>query len=296
MYPIIVSPHKFGIKDEKDRIFVPLMLDSLRKTNPNIDIYFPNPNSFSLNIKGIKDISFINNEIDGLNELREKYVHFSTNPAEFEIACIERFFILRHVVKKLGIEKFFTIETDCLIFSSFNEDFERNKLKNHATYLTDNTCISTGFLTLDFLENYCNSVLNTYNSNKVVDCMRGWYAEYIAGNNLGGICDMTFCSAMSTGWLDFDKYEIYNFCEVQEINGKFTAYDNFCIRDKFLNIDKKIIMDKSIYDGYSIKKYFHDEKGYFVKFEEDERCVYLNTIHAQGNAKKIMGLLYVNHF
>ena len=296
MYPIIVSPHKFGIKDEKDRIFVPLMLDSLRKTNLNTDIYFPNPNAFPLDMESINDVFYLNDKIEGLEELRKIYVHLSTNPADFELACIERFFILRHIAKNFGIEKFFTVETDCLVLSNFNDEFIKNMLNSNSAYLTDNTCISTGFITLEFLNSYCDGVLTAYGSNKVVEYMQNWYADYIANKNLGGICDMTFCSAMNSGWLDFEVFKTLNFCEIHESNGKLSVYDNFCIKDSFMNTNKKLIMSNSIYDGYAIKKYYHDEQGYYVKFEEDEQKVYLNSIHAQGNGKKLMGLLYVKQF
>ena len=112
MHPIIVSPHKFGLKDGMDKIFFPLMLNSLRQSNPGANIFLPNENGFKFNIAGIDEIDIDTKKIPGIEEIRRTYVHLSSNFENFELACIERFFILREVAKKIGVSEFFTIESE----------------------------------------------------------------------------------------------------------------------------------------------------------------------------------------
>ena len=290
-YPIIVSPHKFGIKNDLDRVFFPIMLSCLIQSNPNAKIYLPNENPFNLNINGIEEISFDSERLGDIRELRKVYVHLSTNPLAFELACIERFFILRHISKQFQIENFFTVESDCLIFKDINLINNHLGIANSISLLTDLTCISTAYITSYFLEAFCVGVLNAYNTPSIVESMKSWYSEYIASGKKGGICDMSFCNAIRTGWLNFEKLDVVDISTIYEWNGNFHAYDNFFSRNRLGLKNSEIVMSESIFDSYPAKKYSIDSEGIFV-MTVDQRKVYLNSMHGQGNNKKLMGLIY----
>lgn len=293
MYPIIVSPHKFGLKDDLDKVFFPLMLHSLRKFNPNTKIYVPNANSFELKIKGIEEINFKTEEILGIEEIRKNYIHLSTNHENFELACIERFFILRAMAKNLRIDKFFTVESDCLIFSDLNILHKRLELDDDVTLLTAKTCISAAFITMDFLDVFCDGILKAFKSEETIAQMKNWYQDYRSAGNNGGICDMTFCTAIDIGWFGFQKMPVKDICSPYNEDGRKYALDNF-FSASYISSYKDIIMEKSIFDGYPVKKYDFDNFGVYV-LSRDFGRIYLNSIHCQGFNKKLMGLLYTQY-
>jgi hypothetical protein len=293
--PIIASPHVFGLKDEKDLIFLPLSMASVKLSNPDTRIIFPNLNNSILNIAGIEEIKLSASQIEGINQLRNSYLHLSTNTAAFELFCIERFFILRHVAKSFNIAEFFTFESDCLIFKSFDCSREYLDLNSKTPALTNLQCISTAYLTLEFLELFCESVLRAYGDSSVLKYMKEWYQQYTQGGRKGGISDMTFCKAMSTGWLNFPKININEFCQLYlSKDGTYRSFDTFLFTDAIPGDDRKIVMQESLLNGAIAKKLSYDQSGVSIGLDDASR-VYLNSVHAQGNCKKDIGVIFSNY-
>ena len=293
--PIIASPHVFGLKDEKDLIFLPLSMASAKLSNPDTRIIFPNFNNCILNIAGIEELKLDALHIEGINQLRNCYLHLSTNTAAFELFCIERFFTLRHVAKSLNITEFFTFESDCLIFKSFECSREYLDLSSKTPALTNLQCISTAYLTLEFLELFCESVLRAYGDPSVLKYMTDWYQEYTHCGRKGGISDMTFCKALSTGWLNFPKIDINEFCKLYlSKDGTYRSFDTFLFTDKMPGDDRKILMEESRLNGSVAKKLFYDRSGVSIVLDDASR-VYLNSVHAQGNSKKDIGVIFSNY-
>jgi hypothetical protein len=292
---IIVSPHTFGIKSEMDKIFLPLMLSSIKKTNKDARIVFPNPNDFKLSLSGVEEYPLMGLKIDGLSEFKKAYVHLSSNPSQFESACFERFFILRHISKKFGIDNFYTIESDCLLLKPIDDMCKALKLKKSEPVLTDEQCISTAYLTYDFLDKFCEGVLRAYQTSKILEQMTSWFLEYSKSNS-GGVCDMTFCSAMKTGWFGQEKIAMHNFSTLYNKEGELHFFDNFFHKNSIFSDPRKFFMDKNLFtENYPIKKYEIVSGEIFTQLDDGSR-VQMSSLHFQGNNKKIMGIIYSNLF
>jgi len=296
---IITSPHQFGIKDEKDRIFLPLMLSSIKLTNPDANIYSPNPNGFSMDYQGICDISYKPYDIPGIEELRKRYFHLSTNPEQFELACIERFFVLREVALQNKLDSFYTVESDCLIFDRLEDPVNFHKELygpvNNKIFLSDMRCISTAYLTLEFLDSFCDSILKIYSSESGLNDIKLWNEEYRQNNIDGGVCDMVFLSAAKWGWWGFNNVEIVDYCGIYEKNDEKHAFDNFMSQDHFYGDMRKVIMGGSPFDDYRIKKTsFSGKKPSIVL--DDGAMINMSSLHFQGDAKRFMGVAYANFF
>jgi len=203
---------------------------------------------------------------------------------------------LRHVLRLYKIKSFYTIESDSLVFERINLIHENLNFPDNKTLLADKKCISIGYLTEDFLENFCEGVLRAYKSAHIVNYMKGWFDDWVANDNLGGICDMSFCKSLTTGWLGQEIMEIDDFGTPYVINNKKRVFDTFIINDTLLDHDeRKIIMTTSQFDGTPLKKVNHDNNGSYICFEDGER-VYLNSIHCHGPIKKLMSYLFFDHF
>lgn len=292
---IIVSPHTFGIKSEMDKIFLPLMLSSIKKTNKNARIIFPNPNDFKLSIAGIEEYPISGLEIEGLSEFKKAYIHLSSNPSQFESACFERFFILRHIARKFGIDKFYTIESDCLLLKPIDDISKALKFSADEPALTDEQCISTAYLTYDFLDRFCEGVLKAYQTSKILEQMRLWFLEYSKSHS-GGVCDMTFCKSMKTGWFGQEKIIMNNFSSLYGNDAKLHFFDNFFHKNSILSDPRKFIMDINIFtENYSLKRYQILDGELFTSLDDGSR-VQMSSLHFQGNNKKVMGVIYSNLF
>lgn len=293
---IIVPPHRFGIKNENDKFFLPLMLKSLVRNNPGFTIIFPNPNGFKLNITGVDEFFYEENDILELQKFRQVYTHLSTNPYDFELACFERFFIIRMIMEKFHINHAYTVESDCLLFKPINLLLSSDAMIGHDVLLTDETCISTAFISLDFIQEYCFEVISSYTDAGRVSYMKEWHAKFLDRKNMGGICDMTFCNSLKTGWLtNKSKLSISNFSIPFNHNGKTCFYDNFFSNDAILSSSRRFAMETSNFTPKLHKKYqIVDQK--VIATLDNEESVDLCSIHFQGSNKLLMGHMYANFY
>lgn len=55
-------------------------------------------------------------------ELDKTYVHHSPNPDHFELRCLKRWFVIYNFAKKMGINEFFTCDTDVLVMGNLGEE------------------------------------------------------------------------------------------------------------------------------------------------------------------------------
>ena len=293
---IIVSPHKFGLKSDMDRIFLYLMLKSLVKSNPTANIVFPNPNGYPIGISGITEFYYDPDDVPEVKRLRDVYRHLSTNDFLFELACIERFYTIRMIMKNFNISNAYTIESDCLIFKPINLLHSHNIKNSNECLLTNDSCISTAFVTLDFLEEYCSEVIGFYTNEKILSEMIDWHRRYISDGKMGGICDMTFCSSLKTGWItNKSSTLISNFNDTFSIDGRLFAYDNFLSDEYFANDERSIFMGKTYEDDKKFKKFKINNGNMTVNFIDNTE-IELCSVHCQGGNKKLMGLIYAEMF
>ena len=295
--PIIYSPHKIGLKrNALDYLFVPLSLASVVRSNPDADVYFLNVNdAYPLNVMGVHDVDVREIQVSATVNIKKSYKHLSTNHADFELFCIERFFVIRDFMKSRNMECAFLIETDVLLFTNLNQffenvpDFEWDKI-----YLSEKKCISLAYVTYEFISFYCDFVLNCYESSDIYQKISTFYDKYIERGGKGGICDMTFCEYISNGMYgSSNNFKIKNFSDVfSSVDGDTFLFDSFIGRDGILDSEIKFEMDKSYIDNKVIKKVSYIDSQPFVHSTSGN--VNLGSLHCQGAAKGLMANYFVN--
>lgn len=289
-FEIVILPHTFGMKNPSDFIFVPLMVDSLVRSNPDSKITFINPNSFELDNLAIDNFYYEDGDIDGIAELINLYVHLSTNAANFELFCIKRFFILRHFMRVREIKRCFVVETDILFFESLGLAFDC--LDNADTiYLSDKKCISSALVSYEFIDNFCNGVLNLYGSQQLLQKLTNWYEKYNQSGAKGGVCDMTFCEFAGRGDYGFKSFSIFDFSEVRHYRESHFAFDSFIGRSKHSGESREFVMSTSPFDNKVIKSITFSDGSVFSSLVNGEK-VKFGSLHFQGSAKLLMGLYF----
>ena len=289
-FEIVILPHTFGMKNPSDFIFVPLMIDSLVRSNPDSHITFINPNSFNLDNLAVDNFYYEDANIDGVAELVSSYVHLSTNAADFELFCIKRFFVLRQFMRVREIKRCFVVETDILFFESLGFGFDHLESTN-SVYLSEKKCISSALVSYEFIDNFCNSVLNLYGSEQLLHKLASWYEKYSQSGAKGGVCDMTFCEFAGRGDYGFKSFQIFDFSEVRYYDESYFAFDSFIGRSRHAGESREFVMSKSPFDNKVIKSITFADGYVFSSLVDGER-VKFGSLHFQGSAKLLMGLYY----
>jgi hypothetical protein len=140
---------------------------------------------------------------EGLEDFRSVYEHMSTNSRNFEMICIERWFILRNFMKKNLVHQCYYSDSDVMIYSNLEEVFPAYE-KYEAAYTmpeyqdgyrwTASACCS--FWKLNTIEAFCDFIMHCYSLEGKKELMKKW--EHHRKNSIpGGVCDMTLLHLFS---------------------------------------------------------------------------------------------------
>jgi len=243
-------------------------LKQVRKSNPEANIYLLGDESNNkydfIDHYKIADFS------EGANKLAKVYEHMSTNTYQFELFCIQRWFILNEFVKKNNINQFFHADSDVLIFVDIAKEFD--KFKEYDFTLSQGTSGHDSFwFKTEVLNDFCDFVENIYTKKDIetYNKLKNFHENYKKTGNLGGVCDMTF--------LRF--YKESGFAKVgesTEVIGNSTYDHNFSSSKNGLHLFKS---------RCSLKKILWKEGAPYGKLVNDN-LVKFNTLHLQGGIKK----------
>ncbi|MEI6191057.1 MAG: hypothetical protein WCP24_01645 [bacterium] len=254
--------------------YLTVALKCARGSNPEANIFLISDNAND-KIDGIiyKDI---NNYFNSAKQFAKNYEHLSTNTYEFELFCIERWFILRDFTKTNKLERYFHADSDVLIFSDLAVEWP--KFSNFSFTLSENTCGHNSFWNnREALDNFCNFIENIYNKkdldgyNKTLD----FWNDYKLTKKPGGICDMTLF------YFYQKKHPTIIGETAQIIDG--STYDH--------NFSSNIQGGVSYKNILGIKKIIWKNNLPYVK-NSSGILVRLNTLHLQGWAKKFSSKFY----
>lgn len=292
---IIYSPHLFGLKNNSlDSLFVPLSFASVKRSNPKSNIVFLDINkNIDIKYKSIDSVNCQKWSIPDLETLNKNYLHLSTNSKEFELFCISRFFYIREWMRKTSTKSTFIIETDVLLLRDLHEIVDADIFSSHAA-LSEKKCISFGWITEEYVENYCDYVNKIYSTPDLISSLQTSHAAYLEKGGKGGICDMSFCDYINRGAYGADKKYAANDVSKLIVEGnKNSFFDSFIGRDKLLGCpDLKFNMTNSKYDGKLIKDIEFANSECFANSNQGK--IRMNSIHCQGNAKLLMSDYYLS--
>jgi hypothetical protein len=296
--PIIYSPHSVGLKKNTlDYLFVPLSITSVIKSNPTSDVFFLNVNdNYPLAVSGVKNIDVRDYYNSACAEIRQSYKHLSTNQPEFELFCMERFFVIREFMRRENIDWAFLVESDVLLFENLNALLKsKGGICSNRVHLSEKKCISLAYVSLEYIEYYCQYVINCYVQPEKFIKIAEFFKQYNEKGGKGGICDMTFCDYINKGMYGADKsYAAENISDLFVNDAKERVLiDSFIGRDFILDSDVRFEMGKSYIDGKIIKKIELIDGVLSARILNGE-SVKIGSIHFQGNAKALMSDYFCN--
>lgn len=250
-------------------------LNLVHETNPDVNIILIGDESND-HFDFVKHYN-VADYFNSAKELSSVYQHFSCNPVNFEIFCIQRWFILLDFIKSNNIEIFFYADSDVLIFSNLSDEWL--KFVNFSFTLSEGSCGHNSFWnSSDSLKKFCDFIMDVYCGKDKVNYKEivKFGKDYMLRCNAGGVCDMTFFKFYKK------KYpEIVG--ETAIVIDGSTYDDNFSSNSQGGVQYKTTIFGAKRIHWRSGMPYVKDIQGRFIKF---------NTLHLQGNKKRYINRAY----
>ena len=160
----------------------------------NKDLFKNNPNVTHFHVKDIDNCE--------VNRLKRCFINYSTLDSSFEIKCFLRVFYLKQLMLTTGINKFFHIDSDCIVFDNISDIFNStNNIENAYSlqkYSEEKNsfnmvgCIHNGLLTLDLCNIFIQLCFDIYENKSKFNLIQEKVNYHKTNNIRGGICDMTF--------------------------------------------------------------------------------------------------------
>lgn len=200
------------------------------------------------------------------DEFAKVYRHHSTLGYEFELFCIQRWFVLMEFLKKTGKDCCVYLDTDVLLTRNLN-DLVRQTLDFGLTFTgySAHVCFVNR---LTALEELCSYILKLYSDPANEERLRARHKEMAANYGGGGVSDMTMF-----WWLQK---------ELPDLIGDYPAIFGQSPIDVSLGDTRGFEVDGT---GFKKLAWTCGQASAFLSSGDE---IPLFAIHHQGSAKKII--------
>jgi len=271
---IYIHTEQKGIYCEKIDYFRHV-LETTKKYNPEANIHLlcdTKPNVTGITFYKKEDYN--SPEID---HVRSIYKHMASNPYQFELECILRWFYVYNFCKKNNIQSIVYLDSDCMLLKNLKDiDFKQDVATNIVYNFVDHETIRT-----DIVTPHCHFIMNVEILKDYIDFTISQYE--------------TEHSKINVLYRELQRQQVAWGISDMFIWGLFCT-DN---RSRFLNI-------KGVIDGEIFETAIEDLEGMqsengtkkIVKIEKDFYCenesgkIKMNCIHWHGGYKSRVNNFY----
>ena len=252
--------------------YLPYTLWQCRATNPDADIYLIGDKSTAHFDGLIKHVN-IDEYSNAAHSLKTVYRHKSILGADFELACIERWFILAAFLDKHHIENCVYLDSDILVYDELSQ-FEKKFKDSDMTWCSFSAHVN--FIShVSALHKYCQLVINSYNNSLDETCKAGSLFTLAMQKDSGlNVSDMTF-------------FYDYNKLYPQSLRAIDIPTEGIACFDISMEDTREFSSN-----GNGFKQVKWEEKQPFCKYLATETWVPMAALHFQGRAKKLIPLFF----
>ncbi len=227
-------------------------------------------------LKNIIEIESIENYFDFSKNFEQIYKHMSHIAYEFEIFCIQRWFILLEYIKKNSIENICHIDSDVMVFSNLIEYFKKNLSWSEFNYV--GSCWHVFFWNIIWLEKFKNFVFDIYKKKENIKELERYYKwekyAVIYRNNWNFYEDKSnSITDMTLFYLFLKKTKNLISNDIWIIKNKEVFDNNLWFSEWF---KEKFWLKKIVFENKSIYWFLNNDK---IKF---------NALHFQWSTKKFI--------
>jgi hypothetical protein len=254
-------------------------LFQLRQSNPGIDVYLIGTVDSKVygSLASHINIDEYTQESDAF---AKRYRHFSTNSYDFELLCLQRWFVLRRFMHSKNLSRCLYIDSDILVYSNVSD------LVQQVGEYGMTICGISGhsnFVRYTTLSEFCQYLLESYSDEIAIKQLSQEYERFLLNSPAGGISDMTFLYRYS----QLKPQQVLNITHF----GTDEAFD--------VTIDTGA-GEYEMNNGF--KKVVWKRNRPYCRRLSDNKLVVHHTLHFQGKTKKKMSryvtskslLYYVN--
>lgn len=211
----------------------------------------------------------------------EIYRHLSSNHAEFELRCFQRWFAIKRWMKACNIEHIFYCDSDVMLYcdvtqwaeSVGNPDVSYQIPKHQPDYRWSASA-HVSLWSLAALEEFCDFMLATYTRPSGMALLEQKWQWHRAERKSGGICDMTVLYLWSL------ETEVLNNAKV--ING--------ATFDHNINVSENYeVNEYEMEDGHKrlwLHEDWNDSRPVLWPMGEQREKVFANALHFQSDPTK----------
>lgn len=197
------------------------------------------------------------------------YIHRSTNPKYFEMACFRRWLVINEYRKRHGIERFLVMDWDILVFCDLVVELARYDGMDF-TYQNET---SVGFSVWNngaAMQSYVDMIMECYTvpDSTIARTIVGIYDDMTLKGMNGGICDMTIAHQL----IHCGKYRS---CDTYVVENGMCFDNNMTITDGWDTDRTNMIKSIRFKDGQAFCKYGGQE-------------VRMMVLHFAGHARELM--------
>lgn len=198
------------------------------------------------------------------------YKHLSTNHYAFELACFERWFVLRDWMHANGIPDCLYCDTDVLLFCNVENEWHGDAYyAAHDFTLSMETSGHTSFWKLYALDAFCRFVWDTYSQRDATFReLERIYGAMRAGKLAGGVSDMLLLKM----FMQQNTFRV----------GEMSVVRNGIVWDHNINVSDGFYMEQG-------RKALHMANGVpRGTLIQHARQVEFRSLHFQGGAKSLI--------
>jgi hypothetical protein len=245
--------------------YLPLSLWQARKSNPEARIILIG-DGWNAHFDFLVEYHPIRSYRKRADQFAANFRNFSTNPHDFELVCLERWFILEEFMQENGMEECLYLDSDVLQFGNAEDDGCR--FSNFGMTVAGISGHSNFVSSREVLNEFCNSMMEAYTCENAHHILEEKYRKFRESHEAGGISDMTF-------FTEFREQHPDKVLDISvPMNGM--AYDIAMAYIEFTRNEN------------GIKKVVQKPDGRLMVFQRGFGDLELRSLHFQGEAKKYM--------
>lgn len=235
-----------------------------KKSNPESDVVLigdESNNKYSF----VKHAN-INSNLSG-KEFAKIYQHMSLNNYEYELFCIQRWFILRDFMAEHQITRCYHQDSDVMLY----EDISTEKVADCDFAFCGGISGGISFINnFEALDGFCNFITAFYTVETLTEELKNINQMIIKHVPNGGICDMIFINL---------------YCSSRQHSGKI--FDLSIIEDNAV-FDLNVNLTNEYEQWQGRKKIYFTTKGVLCKNLTLNSFIKFKALHFQGEAKDFM--------
>ncbi len=220
--------------------------------------------------KWCQHTSLISTDFLAAADFAKIYRHYSTLGVEYELFCIQRWFVLRDYMRRVGLTSCIYLDTDILISGDLDEVYQRVADSGRPIGFTGHSAHTCMVHEWDGLREFCDFVTRFYQDESNRQKCLEWQKKVLSKGNGGGVSDMTL---------------FYRFAEARpDLSISYgELYDK---SPSPIDVSMTAVSDYET-DAGGFKRVTWEDNLAFAHTTDGAK-VAMCTLHFQGRAKKVL--------